>query len=94
MTKYLKLGFLSILSLAGLYIAFKGEDLDQLVFHLTNVNLTFVTIACALLIFSCIIRAYRWKLLLYPFDKVQLKKNQGPYGTRSKAIEISKCGIP
>ena len=73
MTKYLKLGFLSILSLAGLYIAFKGEDLDQLVFHLTNVDLTFVAIACALLLFSCIIRAYRWKLLLYPFDKVQLK---------------------
>ena len=73
MTKYLKLGFLSILSLAGLYIAFKGEDLDQLVFHLANVDLIFVTIACALLLFSCIIRAYRWKLLLYPFDKVQLK---------------------
>ena len=73
MTKYLKLGFLSILSFAGLYIAFKGEDLDQLVFHLTNVDLTFVTIACALLLFSCIIRAYRWKLLLYPFDNVQLK---------------------
>ena len=73
MTKYLKLGFLSFLSLAGLYIAFKGEDLDQLVFHLANVNLIFVTIACVLLLFSCIIRAYRWKLLLYPFDKVQLK---------------------
>ena len=73
MTRYLKLGFLSILSLAGLYIAFKGEDLDQLVFHLANVDLIFVTIACVLLIFSCIIRAYRWKLLLYPFDKVQLK---------------------
>ena len=73
MTKYLKLGFLSILSLAGLYIAFKGEDLDQLVFHLANVDLIFVTIACVLLLFSCIIRAYRWKLLLYPFDKVQLK---------------------
>ena len=73
MTKYLKLGFLSILSLAGLYIAFKGEDLDQLFFHLANVNLIYVTIACALLIFSCIIRAYRWKLLLHPFDKVHLK---------------------
>ena len=73
MIKYLKLGFLSILSLGGLYIAFKGEDLDQLFFHLANVNLIYVTIACALLLFSCIIRAYRWKLLLYPFDKVQLK---------------------
>ena len=73
MTRYLKLGFLSILSLAGLYIAFKGEDLDQLVSHLANVDLIFVTIACVLLLFSCIIRAYRWKLLLYPFDKVQLK---------------------
>ena len=74
MIRYLKLGLLSILSLAGLYIAFKGEDLDQLVFHLANVDLIFVTIACSLLLFSCIVRAYRWKLLLYPFDKVQLKK--------------------
>ena len=73
MTRYLKLSFLSILSLAGLYIAFKGEDLDKLVFHLTNVNLIFVIIACALLLFSCIIRAYRWKLLLSPFEKVQLR---------------------
>ena len=73
MIRYLKLSFLSILSLAGLYIAFKGEDLDKLVFHLNNVNLTFIIIACALLLFSCIIRAYRWKLLLSPFEKVQLK---------------------
>ena len=73
MIRYLKLGFLSILSFAGLYIAFKGEDLEQLVFHLTNVDLTFVTIACALLLFSCIIRAYRWKLLLSSFEEVQLK---------------------
>ena len=73
MIRYLKLGFLSILSFAGLYIAFKGEDLEQLVFHLTNVDLIFVIIACALLLFSCIIRAYRWKLLLSPFEEIQLK---------------------
>tara|TARA_Y100001935_G_scaffold59029_1_gene49459 strand:+ start:964 stop:1941 length:978 start_codon:yes stop_codon:yes gene_type:complete len=71
--RYLKLGFLSILSFAGLYIAFKGEDLEQLVFHLTNVDLIFVIVACALLLFSCIIRAYRWKLLLSPFEEIQLK---------------------
>ena len=73
MTNYFKLGLLSIISLVGLYIAFEGEDLDQLVFHLANVDLIFVTIALLLLLFSCIIRAYRWKLLLSPFDKVQLK---------------------
>ena len=73
MIRYLKLSFLSILSIAGLYIAFKGEDLDQLAFHLTNVDLTFVIIACALLLFSCVIRAYRWKLLLSPFEQVQLE---------------------
>ena len=73
MIKYFKLGLLGLLSLAGLYFAFKGEDLDQLVFQLANVDLIFVSIACALLLFSCIIRAYRWKLLLHPFDKVQLK---------------------
>ena len=73
MIRYLKLGFLSLLSLAGLYFAFKGEDLGQLVLQLADVDLIFVAIACALLLFSCIIRAYRWKLLLNPFDKVQLK---------------------
>ena len=73
MIRYLKLGLLSLLSLTGLYIAFKGEDLGQLVLQLADVDLTLVTIACALLIFSCIVRSYRWKLLLYPFDKVRLK---------------------
>ena len=73
MIRYLKLGLLSILSFGGLYIAFKGEDLDHLVFQLANVDLIFVTIAVTLLLLSCIIRAYRWKLLLDPFDKVQLK---------------------
>ena len=73
MIKYLKLGLLSLLSLAGLYFAFKGEDLGQLVLQLADVDLIFVTIACALLLFSCLIRAFRWKLLLHPFDKVQLK---------------------
>ena len=39
MIKYLKLGLLSLLSLAGLYFAFKGEDLGQLVLHLADVDL-------------------------------------------------------
>ena len=73
MIRYLKLGLLSLLSLAGLYFAFKGEDLGQLVLQLADVDLIFVTIACAFLLFSCIIRAFRWKLLLHPFDKIQLK---------------------
>ena len=38
MTKYLKLGFLSILSFAGLYIAFKGEDLEQETMFLEDPN--------------------------------------------------------
>ena len=73
MIRFLKLGLLSLLSLAGLYFAFKGEDLGQLVLQLADVDLIFITIALALLLFSCIIRSYRWKLLLHPFDKVQLK---------------------
>tara|TARA_A100001011_G_scaffold389506_1_gene471138 strand:+ start:302 stop:1282 length:981 start_codon:yes stop_codon:yes gene_type:complete len=71
--KHLKLGLLSLLSLAGLYFAFKGEDLGQLALQLADVDFIFVTIACVFLLFSCIIRAFRWKLLLHPFDKVQLK---------------------
>lgn len=73
MSKYSKLGFVCILSLIGLYLAFRGEDLNELVDHLSNVDLIGVTLACILLVASCIVRAYRWKLLLEPFDAIPLK---------------------
>ena len=73
MNNYFKLAFIGFISIAGLYMAFKGEDLTELIFHLSRVDIFEVSFACFLLVSSCVIRAYRWQLLLNPFDKIQLK---------------------
>ena len=73
MSKYSKLAFTGAISIIGLYVAFKGENLDELAFHLSRIDLIGVSTACFLLVFSCIIRAYRWQLLLEPFDRISLK---------------------
>ena len=73
MSNYFKLGFVGILSFIGLYLAFRGEDLNELVDHLSSVDLIGVTLACILLVVTCIVRAYRWQLLLEPFDTVPLR---------------------
>jgi len=71
--KYYKLVSVGFISIVGLYLAFKGEDLNELLLHLSQVDIIGVTIACLLLVLSCVVRAYRWQLLLNPFDKIQLK---------------------
>ena len=73
MSKYSKLAFTGTISIIGLYVAFKGENLDELAFHLSRIDLIGVSTACFLLVFSCIIRAYRWQLLLEPFDRIPFK---------------------
>lgn len=73
MSKYSKLAFTGAISIIGLYVAFKGENLDELAFHLSRIDLIGVSTACFLLVFSCIIRAYRWQLLLEPFDRIPFK---------------------
>ena len=73
MNKYSKLALIGAISIIGLYIAFKGENLDELAYHLLRVDFIGVFIACLLLVFSCIVRAYRWQLLLEPFDNIPLK---------------------
>ena len=57
----------------GIYFAFKGENISEMLFHLSQINLSGVLIAVMLLILSCIVRAYRWQLILKPFDYVTLK---------------------
>ena len=56
-----------------MYFAFKGENISEIFFHLSQINLNGVLIAVMLLILSCIVRAYRWQLILKPFDYVTLK---------------------
>ena len=57
----------------GIYFAFKGENISEILFHLSQINLNGVLIAVMLLILSCIVRAYRWQLILKPFDYLILK---------------------
>ena len=74
MNKYFKLIILTFISIACLYVAFQGEDLNELKFHLGQTDLVGVCIAILLLVFSCIIRALRWQFLLNPLDTIQFKK--------------------
>ena len=70
MSKYFKLVFAFIISLTGLYFAFSGQDFASLWYNISNVNIKKVCIAVVLLIFSCLPRALRWKLLVDPFESI------------------------
>ena len=74
MNKYLKLFLASTLSAAGLYTAFSGENFSSLFNEIYKVNYMGVITASIVLLFSCYIRAYRWKLLIDPLEKIPLKK--------------------
>ncbi len=70
MNKYSKLFLATLLSIIGLFFAFKGENLDELSYHMVRVDITGITLASILLILSCFVRAFRWQLLLRPFDHI------------------------
>ena len=70
MNKYLKLFLALIISIAGLYFAFSGQDFESLRYSVSNVNINKVCIAIVLLISSCVPRALRWKLLVEPFESM------------------------
>ena len=71
--KYIQFIMISLISIVGIYFAFKGENISEVFFHLSQINLNGVLIAVMLLILSCIVRAYRWQLILKPFDCITLK---------------------
>ena len=70
MSKYLKLSLLFIISVAGLYFAFSGEDFESFRHNISDVKINGICIAVVLLIFSCVPRAFRWKLLIEPFESM------------------------
>ena len=70
MSKYLKLSLAFIISIAGLYFAFAGEDFESFMHNISAVNINGICIAVALLIFSCVPRALRWKFLIEPFESM------------------------
>jgi len=68
--RYFKLLLVGIISAVGIYLAFKDDDFGELVILIQQVNYTGVFIASLLLIISCIVRAYRWQLLMDPVERI------------------------
>ena len=64
----------TIVSLVGLYIAFNDVDPKELFYELKIVDVKLVIMAIILLLISCYVRAYRWKLLIDAADNIKLSK--------------------
>ena len=74
MNKYLKLFLASTLSIAGIYLAFSGENFSSLFNEIYKVNYLGVIAGSIALVSSCYIRAYRWKLIIDPIEEIPLKE--------------------
>ena len=72
MNKYLKILIVGGISIIGIYLAFMGEDFDGLIHQINQVKISGITLGCFLLVISCIVRAYRWKLIMDPVEKIPL----------------------
>ena len=70
MSRKVKLLLATILSCSGLYFAFVGENFDTFLHNVSNVNLSYVSIAIILLVLSCFPRALRWKLIIGPLESI------------------------
>jgi len=70
--KYLKILIGGGISIIGIYLAFMGEDFDGLIHQIKQVKIPGITLGCFLLVTSCIVRAYRWKLIMDPVEKIPL----------------------
>ncbi|SVB96976.1 uncharacterized protein METZ01_LOCUS249830, partial [marine metagenome] len=53
-------------------MAFSGHDITELWHQILQVDMQPFWIAVGLLIFSCVVRAYRWQLLLDPVEHIPL----------------------
>ena len=73
MNKYLQYTIIISVSFISLYLAFSGEDINLIVSEFKKVKLIGVCLASLILLASCLIRAYRWKLLIEPLDKLTLR---------------------
>ncbi len=62
---YYKLGLSFIITAFCIYIAFTGENYRELSSHIENINTQFVILCMGLMVFSCFIRALRWKYILF-----------------------------
>ena len=72
MNKYYKLILSAVISCAGLYFAFHGENIEELVHQLRQVHWLPFWISVFLLLFSCLVRALRWQYILAPVEQIPL----------------------
>ena len=70
MNKHFKLFVLFIISFVSIYFAFSGASTYEILEKLNNVDVLKIMIAVLLLILSCVVRAYRWQILLLPFCEI------------------------
>ena len=73
MNRYLKLLIAGLTSIVGIYFAFRGENLESLWSQILQIDKVAFFSANLLLLLSCVIRAYRWGLLIEPIEKIGLK---------------------
>ena len=70
MNKYLKLSVAIGISLAGLYFAFRGVEFEELLGAITRVNGSYILASVLLMVFSVVLRALRWRLILEPLQNI------------------------
>ena len=70
MNKILKLTIGIVLSLIGLYYAFRRLDVSQLLIHFQKVNLLYILAVFVLFTYSVQVRAKRWQALLKPLIEI------------------------
>ncbi len=61
------------LSIAGMWYAFRGIQLDEVLKALAGVDHWVVLLAIVLMIYSALVRAQRWRYLVLPQKEVKLK---------------------
>ena len=72
MNKYYKLILSAVISFAGLYFAFHGENFQELIQQFRQVQWLPFWISVFLLLFSCLVRALRWQYILNPVAHIAI----------------------
>ena len=74
MNKWTKLFVSIVISVLGLYYSFYNVNLNELVFHLSSSNITWIFIGMLLLILSVIVRAIRWQFMIKSIELIKIHK--------------------
>ena len=72
MNKYYKLILSAVISFAGLYFAFHGENFQELTQQFRQVQWLPFWISIFLLLISCLVRALRWQYVLNPVAHIAI----------------------